>query len=85
MSPKAAEPQPETRGRTEPGLNPPELAWEAMTGPVMTLQGVFTEAVPHERIVHTETMVTGSGEAIGSLLETHEFEETNGVTTMRIT
>lgn len=25
------------------------------------------------------------GEPIGSLLETHEFEETNGVTTMRIT
>jgi uncharacterized protein YndB with AHSA1/START domain len=53
--------------------------------PAMTLYGVFTEVVPPERMVHTETMVTGSGEPIGSLLETHEFEEKNGVTTMRIT
>jgi hypothetical protein len=36
-------------------------------------------------MVHTETMVMGSGELIGSLLETHEFQEKNGVTTMRIT
>jgi uncharacterized protein YndB with AHSA1/START domain len=53
--------------------------------PAMTLHGVFTEVVPPERMVHTETMVMGSGEPIGSLLETHEFEEKNGVTTMRIT
>src|SRR5262245_61261458 len=26
--------------------------------PAMTLLGVFTEVVPHERIVHTETMVS---------------------------
>ena len=62
------------------------LAWKSEDAdPVMTLQGVFTEVVPHERMVHTETMVMGSGEPIGSLLETHEFEEKNGVTTMRIT
>src|SRR5262245_41268342 len=53
--------------------------------PAMTLQGVFTEVVPHERIVHTETMVLGSGETIGTLVETHEFAEKGGVTTMRIT
>jgi uncharacterized protein YndB with AHSA1/START domain len=51
----------------------------------MTLHGVFTEAVPHERIVHTETMVLGSGQTIGSLVEMHEFAEQGGVTTMRIT
>jgi hypothetical protein len=52
----------------------------------MTLQGVFKEVVPHERMVHTETMRLGSGETVGSLLETHEFEEKKGgVTTMRIT
>ena len=62
------------------------LAWKsADADPVMTLQGVFTEVVPHERMVHTETMVMGSGQPIGSLLETHEFTEKNGVTTMRIT
>jgi uncharacterized protein YndB with AHSA1/START domain len=46
---------------------------------------VFQEVVPHERIVHTETMVTGSGDTIGTLVETHEFTEKGGVTTMRIT
>jgi uncharacterized protein YndB with AHSA1/START domain len=53
--------------------------------PVMTLFGVFTEVFPHERIVHTETMVLGSGQLVGSLLEAHEFAEKGGVTTMRIT
>ena len=62
------------------------LAWKSEDAdPAMTLQGVFTEVVLHERMVHTETMVMGSGESLGSLLETHEFAEKNGVTTMRIT
>lgn len=62
------------------------LAWKnADADPFMTLQGVFTAVVPHERMVHTETMAMGSGETIGSLLETHEFTEKNGVTAMRIT
>ena len=62
------------------------LAWKSEDADsVMTLQGVFTEAVPHERMVHTEKMALGSGETIGSLLETHEFAEKGGVTTMRIT
>ncbi len=62
------------------------LAWKSEEAdPVMTLQGVFTEAAPHERIVHTETMALGSGPTIGSLLEKHEFSEQDGVTTMRIT
>ena len=51
----------------------------------MTLHGVFTEVVMHGRMVHTEEMALGSGQIIGSLLETHEFAEDNGVTTMRIT
>ena len=63
-----------------------ELAWKSEEAdPAMTLRGVFTEVVPHERIVHTETMALGSGQTIGSLLEKHEFAEKGGVTTMRIT
>jgi uncharacterized protein YndB with AHSA1/START domain len=53
--------------------------------PAMMLLGVFSEVAAPARMVHTEVMLTGSGDAAGSLLETHEFEETNGVTTMRIT
>jgi hypothetical protein len=51
----------------------------------MTLQGVFTEVAPHERAVHTEAMALGSGQAIGSLVEKHEFVEKSDVTTMCIT
>ena len=62
------------------------LAWKNdEADPFMTLQGVFTEVVPHERIVHTETMALGTGQTIGHQVETHEFTEKNGVTTMRIT
>ncbi|HVJ19347.1 MAG TPA: SRPBCC domain-containing protein [Polyangiaceae bacterium] len=63
-----------------------ELAWKSEEAdPAMTLRGVFTEVVLHERIVHTETMALGSGQVIGSLVEKHEFAEQGGVTTMRIT
>ena len=63
-----------------------EVAWKsAEADPVMTLRGVFTEVVLHERIVHTETMALGSGQTVGSLVEKHEFAEQGGVTTMRIT
>lgn len=66
------------------------IAWKnEEADPAMTLQGTFTEVVPHERMVHTETMVAGgwegAGQTIGSLVETHEFAEKSGVTTMRIT
>jgi uncharacterized protein YndB with AHSA1/START domain len=62
------------------------LAWKSEDAdPAMTLRGAFTAVVPYERMVHTETMAMGSGEVVGSLLETHEFDEKNGVTTMRIT
>ncbi len=62
------------------------LAWKsADADPVMTLHGVFSEFAPHERMVHTETMTTGSGQQVGSLVEVHEFAEKGGVTTMRIT
>lgn len=63
-----------------------EVAWKSEEAdPAMTLRGVFTEVVLHERIVHTETMALGSGQTIGSLVEKHEFSEEGGVTTMRIT
>jgi uncharacterized protein YndB with AHSA1/START domain len=62
------------------------LAWKSEDAdPVMTLQGVFTELAPHDRMVHTETMKRSSGELVGSLLEAHEFAEQDGVTSMRIT
>ena len=63
-----------------------ELAWKSdEADPAMTLRGVFTEVVPHQRVVHTETMALGSGQTIGSLVEKHEFSEKAGVTTLRIT
>jgi uncharacterized protein YndB with AHSA1/START domain len=62
------------------------IAWKSdEADPAMTLRGVFTEVVVHERAVHTETMALGSGQVIGSLVEQHEFAEHGGVTTMRIT
>ena len=63
-----------------------KVAWKSgEADPAMTLEGVFTEVMPHERAVHTETMALGSGQKIGSLVEKHEFTEKGGVTTMRIT
>lgn len=62
------------------------VAWKSdEADPAMTLRGVFTEVVPHERIVHTEIMALGSGQMIGSLVEKHEFSEQGGLTAMRIT
>ncbi|MBK8238785.1 MAG: SRPBCC domain-containing protein [Nannocystaceae bacterium] len=62
------------------------LAWtDGEHDPVMTLQGVFTEVVLHERAVHTELMALASGQVIGSLVETHEFTADGDVTHMRIT
>ena len=62
------------------------LVWKsAEADPAGSLHGVFTEAVVNERMIHTETMLLGSGQPIGSQVETHEFAEKNGVTTMRIT
>jgi len=63
-----------------------ELAWKSdEADPAMTLRGVFTEVILHERIVHTETMALGTGQVVGSLVEQHEFSEQGGVTLMRIT
>ncbi len=64
-----------------------KLAWKnEQADPFVTLEGVFTEVAPHDRAVHTEKMKLGSGETIGTQLETHEFaERSSAVTTMRIT
>ncbi len=63
-----------------------DVAWKNdEADPAMTLRGKFTEVVLYERAVHTEMMVSGSGQEIGSLLEKHEFAEEGSVTTMRIT
>jgi uncharacterized protein YndB with AHSA1/START domain len=62
------------------------IVWKsAEADPAMSLHGVFTDAAAPERAVHTETMLLGSGEPIGSQVETHEFAEKGGVTAMRIT
>jgi uncharacterized protein YndB with AHSA1/START domain len=62
------------------------LAWKSDDAdPAMTLEGEFTEVVPLERATHTERMTLGSGQEIGSQVETHELVERDGVTTMRIT
>jgi len=62
------------------------VAWKSdEADPAMTLRGVFTEVVLHERAVHTETMALGSGQVIGSLVEQHEFTERGDITSMRIT
>lgn len=53
--------------------------------PAMTLLGVFTEVAPFERLVHTEAMLSGTGALMGTLVETHEFTESRGLTTLRIT
>lgn len=50
----------------------------------ITIRGEFTEFAPYDRMAHTETMEM-NGATIGSLLETHEFTEQGGVTSMRIT
>jgi uncharacterized protein YndB with AHSA1/START domain len=63
-----------------------KLAWKNdEADPFMTLQGVFTAVIPHERMVHTEKMEMASVGPVGSLVETHEFSEQGGVTLMRIT
>jgi uncharacterized protein YndB with AHSA1/START domain len=62
------------------------VAWKSDDAdPAMTLRGVFTEVVPHERAVHTELMALGNGQIVGSLVEKHEFAGEGGLTTMRIT
>lgn len=63
-----------------------KVVWKSEDAdPAMMLHGEFTEVVTHERAVHTETMVLGTGETIGSQVETHAFTEEGGVTTLRIT
>jgi uncharacterized protein YndB with AHSA1/START domain len=63
-----------------------KIAWKsAEADPAMTLEGVFTEVVLHERAVHTETMALGSGQTIGSLVEQHGFAEQGTGTAVRIT
>lgn len=62
------------------------IAWRSPEAELaMTLRGVFTEATAPTRATHTEIMALGSGQMVGALVETHEFTEKDGVTTMRIT
>lgn len=62
------------------------LEWTGAELPAaLALYGVFTEATPPRRMTHTEVMMLGPGQMLGSQVETHEFEEKDGTTTMRIT
>jgi uncharacterized protein YndB with AHSA1/START domain len=62
------------------------VAWKGEEGnPIMTLRGEFTEAVPHEHAVHTETMALASGQLVGTLVEKHQFTEDGATTAMTIT
>jgi uncharacterized protein YndB with AHSA1/START domain len=63
-----------------------KVVWKSEeANPAATLEGVFTEVVPHDYATHTEKMALGTGQVIGSLVETHAFAEKGGMTTMRIT
>jgi len=63
-----------------------DLAWKSDDAdPAMTLRGTFTEVVPHEHAIHTETMALPSGQVVGSLIEKHAFAEEAGSTIMNIT
>jgi uncharacterized protein YndB with AHSA1/START domain len=62
------------------------IAWKSdEANPAMTLQGEFTDVVPHEHAVHTETMALGSGQIIGFLVERHAFADKGATTAMSIT
>jgi len=62
------------------------VAWKSdEANPAMTLRGEFTEVVPHEYAVHTETMALGSGQTIGSQVERHAFADHGAATVMSIT
>lgn len=62
------------------------LAWKtADADPVMTLTGKWTEWSPHDRMAHTETMKTASGDIVLQLLEVHELADKEGGTQMRVT
>lgn len=53
--------------------------------PWMTLHGVVTECVPHERIVHTQTMDMAECGPMEEISVTIEFTESGSVTRMRLT
>jgi uncharacterized protein YndB with AHSA1/START domain len=53
--------------------------------PVMTLQGTMTEVVPHERVVHTQTMEMADGGPAAEFIVGLRFAEQSGVTQMRQT
>ncbi len=61
-------------------------AWSNEHGqPALLIHGVNKEVVPHERLVHTESMEMGCGGPVGELLATIELTEQHGVTVMRMT
>lgn len=62
------------------------LVWKNEQGDQsLSLNGVFSEVARHERMVHTELMLMGADQVIGSQVETHEFTDKGTATTMRIT
>lgn len=53
--------------------------------PVMTIHGVMTEVVPHERVVHSQTMENAQCGPVEDFTVTLEFTEKSGITQMRLT
>jgi uncharacterized protein YndB with AHSA1/START domain len=62
------------------------VAWKSdEADPAMILHGVWTEVDAPARMAHTETMMLGTGQVIGTQLEVHELSEKDGGTWLRIT
>jgi uncharacterized protein YndB with AHSA1/START domain/DNA-binding transcriptional ArsR family regulator len=61
-------------------------AWKnEQADPVMTIHGSMTEVVPHERIVHTQTMDMSQCGPAAEFTVALQFVEKNGLTQMRLT
>jgi uncharacterized protein YndB with AHSA1/START domain len=57
----------------------------AQADPMMTIHGVMTEVIPHEKISHTQTMAMSGCGQIGDSAITLELSESRGVTHMKLT
>lgn len=61
-------------------------AWKTdQADPVMTIHGVITEVVPHERVAHTQTMEMAQCGPAANFSVTLELSEQCGITRMQLT
>jgi uncharacterized protein YndB with AHSA1/START domain len=61
------------------------FAWRGPDGSEMTLSGIFSEVVPPERVVRTESFVIGVPPRAGEQLATLVLTEQGGKTTLTLT